>query len=72
MIRTGATPDQQASNNITYAVFGDVMNDWGCYPTGDPNPDCIPAWGFADALQPRCTGAPRYYHSSKSRERSST
>ena len=30
------------SNNITYAAFGDTMNYWGFFPTGDAVTGCIP------------------------------
>ena len=30
------------SNNITYAAFGDAMNYWGFFPTGDAATGCIP------------------------------
>lgn len=41
------------SNNITYATFGDAMNYWGFYPTGDASTGCIPVWGFATAVESR-------------------
>lgn len=44
------------SNNITYAAFGEAMNYWGFYPTGDPATGCIPVWGFATVAESRCTG----------------
>ena len=39
------------SNNITYAAFGDAMNYWQFYPTGEEGWGCIPVWGFATVLQ---------------------
>jgi hypothetical protein len=44
------------SNNITYAQFGDAMNYWGFYPTGDSATGCIPVWGFASVAESRCAG----------------
>jgi len=44
------------SNNITYAAFGDAMNYWGFFPTGDPATGCIPVWGFANVTESRCEG----------------
>lgn len=44
------------SNNITYAAFGDAMNYWGFFPTGDAATGCIPVWGFADVTESRCQG----------------
>lgn len=39
------------SNNITYAAFGDAMNYWGFYPTGQEGWGIIPVWGFATVMQ---------------------
>ncbi len=44
------------ANNITYAAFGDAMNYWGFFPTGDAATGCIPVWGFADVVESRCAG----------------
>src|SRR5258706_11722619 len=44
------------SNNITYAAFGDAMNYWGFFPTGDSATGCIPVWGFANVAESRCDG----------------
>jgi hypothetical protein len=47
------------SNNITYAAFGDAMNYWGFFPTGEPSTGCIPVWGFARVAESRCAGVER-------------
>jgi len=44
------------SNNVTYAAFGDAMNYWGFFPTGDAATGCIPVWGFADVTESLCDG----------------
>jgi hypothetical protein len=44
------------ANNITYAAFGDAMNYWGFFPTGDAATGCIPVWGFANVTESRCEG----------------
>jgi hypothetical protein len=44
------------SNNITYAAFGDAMNYWNFFPTGDAETGCIPVWGFGDVTESRCEG----------------
>jgi hypothetical protein len=44
------------SNNITYAAFGDAMNYWSFFPTGDALTGCIPVWGFANVVESRCDG----------------
>jgi len=38
------------TNNITYAAYGDSMNYWGFFPTGEAEWGHIPVWGFADVL----------------------
>ncbi|MBL8479806.1 MAG: DUF2855 family protein [Sterolibacteriaceae bacterium] len=43
------------ANNITYAAFGDAMSYWGFYPAED-GWGRIPAWGFADVIESRCSG----------------
>jgi hypothetical protein len=52
------------SNNITYAAFGDAMNYWAFFPTGDPSTGCIPVWGFGSVIESQCAEIPageRYY-----------
>ena len=52
------------SNNVTYAAFGDAMNYWGFFPTGDPSTGCIPVWGYAVVTQSQADGIAledRYY-----------
>ena len=44
------------ANNITYAAFGDAMNYWGFFPTGDAATGCIPVWGFANVTESRAAG----------------
>lgn len=44
------------SNNITYGAFGDAMNYWNFFPTGDDATGCIPVWGFATVSESRCDG----------------
>ena len=44
------------SNNITYAAFGDAMNYWGFYPTGQDGWGIIPVWGFATVTQSQHPG----------------
>jgi hypothetical protein len=39
------------SNNITYAAFGDAMNYWQFFPTGEAGWGIVPVWGFATVLQ---------------------
>jgi Protein of unknown function (DUF2855) len=34
------------SNNITYAAFGDAMNYWSFFPTGQADWGIVPVWGF--------------------------
>jgi hypothetical protein len=39
------------SNNITYAAFGDAMNYWQFFPTGEAGWGIVPVWGFGTAVQ---------------------
>ena len=39
------------SNNITYAAFGEAMNYWRFYPTGEEGWGVIPVWGFATVVE---------------------
>lgn len=52
------------SNNITYGAFGDAMNYWAFFPTGEADCGCIPVWGFADVIESRAddvTVGERFY-----------
>jgi hypothetical protein len=42
------------ANNITYGAFGEKMNYWAFFPTGDAATGCIPVWGFADVVESDC------------------
>lgn len=39
------------ANNITYAAFGDAMQYWQFFPTGEESWGIVPVWGFADVVQ---------------------
>ncbi len=39
------------SNNITYAAFGDAMNYWGFFPSGEEGWGIIPVWGFGTVIE---------------------
>lgn len=43
------------SNNITYAVFGDMMNYWDFFPANPAADEVlwgrVPVWGFADVVE---------------------
>jgi hypothetical protein len=52
------------SNNITYAGFGELMNYWQFFPTGDPATGSLPAWGFgtvAESRRPGVEAGDRFY-----------
>jgi hypothetical protein len=38
------------TNNITYAAFGDAMQYWNFFPTGEEGWGHMPVWGFADVV----------------------
>ena len=39
------------ANNITYAAFGDAMNYWQFFPTGEEGWGIVPVWGFGTVVQ---------------------
>jgi len=39
------------SNNITYAAFGEAMNYWQFFPTGEEGWGIVPVWGFGSVVQ---------------------
>ncbi len=52
------------SNNITYGAFGEAMNYWQFFPTGQEGWGCIPVWGFGvvtESLQPEVAVGQRLY-----------
>ncbi len=44
------------TNNITYAAFGDAMQYWDFFPTGEEGWGHMPVWGFADVVASRVDG----------------
>ncbi len=38
------------TNNITYALFGDRMQYWQFFPSGQADWGIVPVWGFADVV----------------------
>lgn len=52
------------SNNITYAAFGNAMNYWQFFPTGEAGWGIVPVWGFgvvAQSLHPGVAVGERLY-----------
>jgi hypothetical protein len=52
------------ANNITYAVFGDMLGYWDFFPTGDATWGRVPAMGWADVVEsrnPHIETGGRYY-----------
>ena len=41
------------ANNITYAAFGEAMNYWRFFPTGEAGWGVIPVWGFGEVAGSR-------------------
>ncbi|MEO0451092.1 MAG: DUF2855 family protein [Pseudomonadota bacterium] len=41
------------TNNITYAVFGEMLNYWGYFPT-EKGFGVVPVWGFGEVVASRC------------------
>lgn len=44
------------TNNITYALFGERMQYWQFFPSGEPGWGIVPVWGFADVVASRANG----------------
>lgn len=44
------------TNNITYAAFGEAMQYWDFFPTGQPQWGQMPVWGFADVVDSSVDG----------------
>ena len=44
------------TNNITYAAFGDAMQYWSFFPTGQEGWGHMPVWGFADVVSSTVEG----------------
>ena len=47
------------ANNITYAVFGDLMSYWSCFPGVEADGVAwgrLPVWGFGEVVESRCPG----------------
>ena len=44
------------ANNVTYAMFGEAMQYWQFFPTGDADWGMIPVWGFATVAASRVDG----------------
>jgi hypothetical protein len=39
------------ANNITYAAFGDAMEYWRFFPSGEEGSGIVPVWGFGNVVQ---------------------
>jgi hypothetical protein len=39
------------ANNVTYAAFGDAMDYWKFFPSGEDGWGVLPAWGFGRVVQ---------------------
>lgn len=44
------------ANNITYAVFGQLMKYWQFFPAPNAALGCLPVWGFARVVESRAEG----------------
>jgi hypothetical protein len=44
------------ANNVTYAMFGEKMQYWQFFPTGDAGFGTIPVWGFANVMASNAQG----------------
>jgi hypothetical protein len=46
------------ANNVTYAVFGDMMAYWNFFPSTTDGFGRVPVWGFADVVESKVEGVP--------------
>jgi hypothetical protein len=46
------------ANNVTYAVFGDMMAYWNFFPSGADGFGRVPVWGFANVVESACAEVP--------------
>jgi hypothetical protein len=44
------------ANNVTYAVFGDIMAYWNFFPAQEAGFGRVPVWGFADVVESKAAG----------------
>jgi hypothetical protein len=44
------------ANNVTYAVFGDMMAYWNFFPAAREGYGRVPVWGFADVVESKAEG----------------
>jgi Protein of unknown function (DUF2855) len=44
------------ANNVTYAVFGDMMAYWNFFPSTAEGFGRVPVWGFADVIESKAEG----------------
>lgn len=44
------------ANNITYAAFGQAMQYWQFFPSGQEGLGCLPVWGFATVCESAVQG----------------
>jgi hypothetical protein len=49
--RLGLKRFSLTANNVTYAVFGDVMAYWNFFPSCKDGYGRVPVWGFADVME---------------------
>ena len=52
------------TNNVTYALFGELMSYWQFFPSGRDGLGVVPVWGFGDVVDstvPEVTVGSRYY-----------
>jgi hypothetical protein len=53
-VRLGIKRFSLTANNVTYAVFGDMMAYWNFFPAHAEGFGRVPVWGFADVEESAC------------------
>lgn len=44
------------ANNVTYGVFGDIMQYWNFFPSDVEGFGCVPVWGFGEVIESQASG----------------
>lgn len=46
------------ANNVTYGVFGHMMQYWAFFPASEAGRGRVPVWGFGEVVESACHGVP--------------
>lgn len=49
-VRVAVRRVSMTTNNVTYALFGERMQYWQFFPSGEPGWGIVPVWGYGDVV----------------------